>query len=69
MCSSDLSVLGDGAIPHIYRLAQEAPDKEIAHQADATLARHWTQDPGDFRGWNYANQVATEYLVAREQES
>ena len=66
---SHLSVLGDGAIPHIYRLAQEAPDKEIAHQADATLARHWTQDPGDFRGWNYANQVATEYLVALEQDS
>ena len=66
---SHLSVLGDGAVPHIYRLAQEAPDKEIAHQADATLARSWTQAPEDFRCWNYADHAAMEYLLALQQDS
>ena len=64
-----LSVLGDGAVPHIYRLAQEAPDKAIAHQADAALARSWTQAPEDFRGWNYADHIAVKYLIALEQDS
>ena len=66
---SHLSVLGDGAVPHIYRLAQEAPDKAIAHQADATLARSWTQAPEDFRSWNYADHAAMEYLLALQQNS
>ena len=66
---SHLSVLGDGAVPHIYRLAQEAPDKAIAHQADAALARSWTQAPEDFRGWNYADHIAVKYLLALEQDS
>lgn len=64
---SHLNSLGDGAVPQIYRLAQEAPDREIEHQADALLARYWSADPEDFRGWNYANHVATEYLVTNEQ--
>ena len=66
---SHLSVLGDGAVPHIYRLAQEATDKAIAHQADATLARSWTQAPEDFRCWNYADHAAMEYLLALQQDS
>ena len=64
---SHLSVLGDGAVPHIYRLAHEAPDKAIAHQANAVLGYRWMHDPSDFRGWNYAFHVAGECIAISKQ--
>ncbi len=63
-----LSGLGDGAVPYLSRLAQEAPDQAVAQEAQAVLsARSWEQQ--DLRGWNYVNQAAGAYLPHAEEEA
>ena len=64
---SHLDSLGDGAVPHIYRLSQEAADPEVAQMAEDTLDHWWIHHPEDFRGWNYTNQAAGQYLQSPEQ--
>jgi len=59
---SHLNYLGAGAVPHIYRLSQEADDPEIAQMAADVLNRRWNAVPEDFRGWNYVNHIAAKYL-------
>lgn len=63
---SHLNSLGDGAVPHIYRLSQEAKDPEIAQMARDVLERRWSAIPEDFRGWNYVNHIAARYLPREE---
>ena len=63
---SHLNSLGDGAVPHIYRLSQKAEDPEIAQMAKDVLERRWSAVPEDFRGWNYVSHIATQYLPQEE---
>ena len=63
---SHLSSLGQGAVPHIYRLSQEADDPEVAQMAEDTLKHWWVAQPDDFRGWNYVNHIAANYLPREE---
>ena len=63
---SHLNSLGDGAVPHIYRLSQEAADPEVAQMAKDVLERRWSAIPKDFRGWNYVNHIAAQYLPQEE---
>ena len=63
---SHLDSLGSGAVPHIYRLSREATDPEIAQMAKDSLSYWWIYQPEDFRGWNYVNHAATQYLPQEE---
>ena len=63
---SHLSNLSSGAVPHIYRLSQEATNSEVVEMAEDTLQSWWLSRPEDFRGWNYANHIAANYLPKEE---
>ena len=64
---SHLDILGSGAIPHLYRLSQEAEDPEVARMAADVLDRSYAHIPDDFRGWNYADDAAAQYLKQYEE--
>ena len=64
-----LQKLGSGAVPYLARLAQEAPDARIAHKAETALKTWLPDTPEDFRGWNYVNQAAAEYLPESPQDT
>ena len=64
---SHLDILGSGAIPHIYRLSQEAENPEVAQMAADVLDRCYAHTPDDFRGWNYADDAAAQYLKQYEE--
>lgn len=53
--------LGNGALPHIHRLRQEAEDPLVRQMAGDLIA-HWEYPEGDWRSWNYVNQQAKKYL-------
>ncbi len=59
---SHLKQLGNGATPHILRLAQEAEDAAVAQSAQNILRQR--QDPSafDLRSWNYVNHSAAKIL-------
>ena len=57
-----LSSLGNGAVPYILQLSQEAPDSDIADTAAFVLENSWTAPPEDFRDWNYVNHIAAKIL-------
>lgn len=54
--------LGDGAVPQLVRLAQEAGDATVAGEAKRVLENRYSDVSEDFRGWNYVNDAASEYL-------
>lgn len=57
-----LNSLGDGVVPYLAKLAEEAPDAAISDSAQFSLDNRWTEKPEDFRGWNYANHIAAKIL-------
>ncbi len=60
-----LQILGDGAVPYLAKLRDEAPDAEVARQAGEALEEiamwrgQWTED---FRGWSYLSGKAEDIL-------
>lgn len=56
-----LETLNSSAVPHIARLAQNAPDDQVRRDAQRILER-WDRKAGDFRSWNYAKSTAQTYL-------
>ncbi len=64
-----LCVLNRSAVPHVARLAQQAPEDAVRQWAVEILSSdtehmwNWTIYPNeDFRAWNYANHAADPYL-------
>ncbi len=57
-----LNRLGDGAVPQLARLAKEAGNADVAETAKTALENRYADVAKDFRGWNYANFAASEYL-------
>ncbi len=53
-----LSGLNHSAVPHIARLAQEAPEESVRREARELLDSSYWQWDEDFRGWNYARALA-----------
>lgn len=62
-----LQTLGNGAVPYIARLAEEAPSIVVKGKAKNYLKKHEVGGYEDFRGWNYVNHVA-EGIVPQKQE-
>lgn len=62
-----LDRLGDGAVPQIARLIDEAENPKIAENAKRVLENRETDIPEDFRGWNYADAEAAEYVRKPEK--
>jgi hypothetical protein len=56
-----LKSLGDGALPYIRRLAEEAPDVVVSGRAKSYLTKVTEYGPKDFRDWNYVNHKAPAY--------
>lgn len=56
-----LNDLTDGAIPHLARLAQNAPDRKIAETAQRALENRHVFREADFRSWNYVNYIGGKY--------
>ena len=59
---SYLAKLGGGAIPYISRVAEEAPDGDAKMIAN-DLLRYRPRYYDDIRGWNYAEHVASKYMI------
>lgn len=57
-----LNSLTGGALPHILRLSEEAPDPEIAQMARDVLSHRFESPAEDFRGWNYVNHIAAQLV-------
>lgn len=57
-----LNDLGDGAVPQLARLADEAHDEAIARNAKFALDNRRMARIKDFRGWNYVDFAAMEYI-------
>lgn len=57
-----LSDLGDGVVPQLVRLADKAHDETIASNAKIVLENRRMARIKDFRGWNYVDFVAAEYI-------
>ena len=64
---SHLDSLGSGAVPHIYRLSQEAEDRKVAQMAANVIDHSYAHTADDFREWNYADQSAAQYLKQYEE--
>lgn len=62
-----LNRLGDGAVPQIARLIEEAGNMNVAEAAKRVLENRDVDIPEDFRGWNYADAEATEYVRKPEK--
>lgn len=58
-----LGRLGDGAVPYLVRLHEEAPDSSVREAACAALLIRDHTTYRDFRGWNYASAAAEELLT------
>lgn len=56
-----LSNLTEGAIPQLARLAEQAPDAEIAANAARALEFSGYRSDHDFRSWTYVNHIAARY--------
>ena len=66
---SYLDRLGSSAVPHIYRLYQEAEDPEVAQMAADILDNCYLHYL-DFRDWNCADHISDQYLkIYRESRS
>ena len=60
--TAHLSYLGNGAVAHILRLANEAHDPAVAQNAREILQNRWVARHTDLREWNYVNQKAAQIL-------
>lgn len=60
-----LCSLSDGAIPHIYRLIAQSPEKPVSDMAKRMLKDRSAFLGEDFRSWNYANYLADQYLSGK----
>ncbi len=58
-----ISLLGNGAVPQLHRLSQEAPDPAIRTAAANYLKISRPIAIDDFRDWNYVNQEAAKYCT------
>ena len=67
--TSYLGTLGAGAVPQLARLAENAPDWEIAGQAQQILNSLYLDSPDDFRDWNYSSHAARSYLHKTPQDA
>lgn len=56
-----LKSLGSSAVPQLARLAESAPDQQVAASAREYLNAYRTGSE-DFRGWNYVNHTAKKHL-------
>lgn len=56
-----LSELGNGAVPYIAKLT-EVSDPIIKAKAEKELPKPEQVEWDDFRGWNYVNQIAEDYV-------
>lgn len=56
--------LGEGALPYIHRLSQEAEDPMVRQMATDLIHHHSYEEPKDWRSWNYVNQQARKYAPA-----
>lgn len=63
-----LQTLGNGAVPYIARLAEEAPSIVVKGKAKNYLKKHEVGGYEDFRGWNYVNRVAEGILPKPQEE-
>jgi len=64
-----LCSLSDGAVPHICRLTEEAPEQAVADMAKRML-KNRSHFPGeDFRSWNYVNYLADQYLTEEVRQT
>ena len=56
--------LGDGAIPYLVKLKEEAVNPQVLEDVEIALEyrKGRLTEIEDFRGWNYAGRVAAEYL-------
>jgi hypothetical protein len=61
-----LDSLGDGVVPHLVRLTQEAEDAFVRQQAKTALDNRWVYRAEDFRGLNYVNHAAAKLLPEQE---
>lgn len=62
-----LSTLGDGAVPHLARLVEHAPDQAFSYRARNQLKEKARQvSDADIREWNYVNYIAKKYLPKTE---
>ena len=58
---SYLGSLGDGAVPYLVQLAEDAADPQIRTSAREALSSRRYQEIRDFRSWNYARYAAGNY--------
>jgi hypothetical protein len=65
-----LKSLGSGAVPHVHRLAQEAPDRITRDRATEILTV-WNNrvEISDFRDWNYVDAIAEVILEQYKPEA
>ena len=65
-----LKSLGSGAVPHVHRLAQEAPDK-ITQERATEILTVWNNrvEISDFRDWNYVDAIAEAILEQYKPEA
>ena len=61
-----LDSLGDGVVPHLVRLTQEAEDAFVRQQAKTALDNRWVYRAEDFRGLNYVSHTAAKLLPEQE---
>ena len=66
--TSHLRSLGNGAVAHILRLANEAQDPAVAQKAQRILQNRWIEQDTDIREWNYVNQEAVQILQDFQKE-
>lgn len=61
---SYLQELGDGAVPALARLAEDAPDAALREKAESALSdlAHWREERADFRGYSYISDKADSIL-------
>ena len=64
-----LNSLSDGAVPHIYRLTEEAPEQAVSDMAKRMLKNRSHFLGEDFRSWNYANYLADQYLTEEDRQT
>ena len=58
-----LSRLGNGAVPQLARLAENAPHSRVVTQAQTLLKeKRLQQQDSDIRSWNYVNHIAKLHL-------
>ncbi len=57
-----LNSLGDGVVPYLAALAEEAPEEAVSQSARQALSSRWIRRNKDFRGWNYVNHQAAQFL-------